>query len=169
MKNTQIAMSIVFMVGLTGCAPQTPYERFKAGAPLENYPYKTGATYSSINRDITSCQVRSVQQVPQQQVVRTTPTYTTPVQTYCNRIGTQTICNSTGGQTYGGQTYSVDANAELRQRVFAQCMIDIGYRYVNLPPCPQNAVFKASAGLPPLSLKTCYRVTPDGTTLIGNY
>jgi len=47
-------------------------------------------------------------------------------------------CSAYGGNTYGGQTYSVDANAGLRQNVIQQCMAKRGWQLVNLPPCGVN-------------------------------
>lgn len=165
-----IWIAAALAAALTGCAtPQTAYDRYKAGEPLRNIPYKTGATEASLGRDLTNCRVVAAQRVPQQQVVQSTPGFTTPSQTICNRVGTQTICNTTGGQTFGGGVTTSDANAGLRQQVFGQCMIDRGYRYVSLPPCPQGAQMQTAQGLPPLSTRTCYVVTPNQRTLVGHY
>lgn len=165
--------SLIFIAissALVGCAAsQTDYDRFKAGQPLRNLPYKAGATEASTARVQTNCQVEAVQRVPAQQVIESTPGFTTPTQTYCNRIGSQVICNTTGGQTFGGGVTTTDANAGLRQKVFGQCMADRGYRYVSLPPCPQGAQFQKSNGLPPLTARTCYLVTPNQRIYVGNY
>lgn len=171
-KNTAIATLALF--GLIGCAAatQSAYEHFTAGKPWENFAYKAGANLNSISRDTTNCQVEAVQRVPQQQVVNSTPSFTTDTQTFCNRIGNQTLCNTTGGQTIGGNTYTTDANAGLRNRVFYQCMANKNYRYVNLPPCPAGVVFRADDAvgvLPPLSNTTCYQVKPDDSWSIGRY
>lgn len=161
------------LAGLIGCdaAPLSTYEHFKAGKPWMNFAYKTGSTFQSLNQDITNCKVEAVQRVPQQQVVRTTPSYTTNTQTFCNRIGTQTICNTSGGNTIGGQVYSVDANSELREQVYHQCMANKNYRYVNLPSCPEGITFKSEngKGLLPLSQTTCYRAFPNNAWEIGSY
>lgn len=161
----------VLVSALVGCAPQTPYDRYKAGQPIQNFPYKAGANEAEIQRSVTNCQIEAAQRVPQQMVVQTTPSYTTPVQTQCNRIGTQTFCNSTGGDTYGGQTYTSDANAGLRVQAFAQCMGDKGYRFVNIPACPEGSEIKGSflePRLRKLSVNTCYVMTPDGRGAVGN-
>lgn len=167
-KKSLFITGVVFL-GLSGCAEQTIYDRYKAGLPAENVLYLAGATEASRNRDVTNCQVYAAQQVPQNQVIRTSSSYTTPVQTTCNHIGTQVFCNTSGGQTYGGGTYSVDANANLRSRVYHQCLADRGYRYVNLPVCPAGVVLKNRGKLPPLSRTTCYMATPDGRSAIGEY
>lgn len=162
--------SMLLVIGLAGCGPQTPYERYQAGEPLRGLPYKAGGTPATAVRDLTDCEVIAARQVPQQIVVSTTPTYTTPVQTSCNQIGSQTFCNSTGGQTYGGQTRSSDANAGLRQRVFNQCVADKQYRYVDIPACPSGvSISVASEVFPPLTPKTCYLVTPQGEYKMGTY
>lgn len=171
MKNKSI-LATLGLVGLMGCAAGqlSTYEHFKAGKAWNNFPYKTGATFQSLNRDMTNCQVEAAQRVPQQQVLHTTPSFTTNTQTYCNRIGTQTFCNTTGGNTIGGQVYSTDANAGLRGRVYHQCMANNGYRYVNLPPCPDGVTLKPETnGLLPLARTTCYRAFPNNNWQIGNY
>lgn len=169
MKTVTLPIATTLALLLAACAPQTAYEKFKAGQPLQNFPYKTGGTQAQTQRDTTNCQVLAANRVPQHHVIRQSPSFTTPVQTTCNRIGTQTFCNSTGGDTFGGQTYSEDANAGLRQRVFAQCMADQGYRYVNIPVCPAGVTLDSADRLLPLSRTTCYRMTADGRGAIGNY
>ena len=174
MIKKKTTITALVLLGLIGCVAttETAYEHFLAGKPWMNFAYKTGASFSSTNNDITNCQVEAAQRVPQQQVVQTTPSYTTNTQTFCNRIGTQTLCNTTGGQTIGGNTYSTDANAGLRSRVFYQCMANKNYRYVNIPPCPEGVVFRSSDApgvLPPLSETTCYRVYPDGAWSVARY
>jgi hypothetical protein len=158
---------------LASCAEPTPYDRYRSGVPLQNFPYKVGATEASSNGDITNCQIEAAQRVPQQLASHTTPTYQTPAQTTCNRIGTQTFCSTTGGQTYGGQTTIYDANAELRGRAEQQCMVRNGYRYLQIPACPASVtgdslVLGRNGGLPPITVGTCYIVFPDGRWLIGN-
>lgn len=159
------------VIGLVGCAAQTPYDKYKAGQAWQNFPYKSGITPAQTEKAVTDCQIEAAQRVPQQMVVQTTPTYTTPVQTQCNQIGTQTFCNSTGGGTSGGQTYSTDANTGLRIRAYGQCMAGKGYQFVNIPPCPIGttaADLDKSRVLLPLSRNTCYFVTPNNQSAIGN-
>lgn len=173
-KTTAIAALTLF--GLIGCgaAVLSPYEHFMAGKPWLDYPYKTGATPSSTDRDTLNCRVESHQRVSQQLVTNTTPSFTTDTQTYCNKIGTQVLCNTTGGDTIGGDTYTTDVNAGLRRSVERQCMMDKNYRYVNIPPCPEGVVMinmgaDGNYGYLPLSNTTCYRVLPDNRSGIGNY
>lgn len=153
----------LLVAGLLGCAAPTPYDRFRAGEAMTNFPHKTGATYAEIDRAATECQISAAQRVPPNVQVHTTPTYTSPSQTYCNRIGTQVLCNTVGGDTYGGQTYSTDANEPLRQKAVQMCMGDRGYRFVSIPACPRDTPeerMQRSPKLPALSSKTCYTVTP---------
>lgn len=161
----------VLVSALVGCAPQTPYDRYKAGQPIQNFPYKAGTTPAETQRSVTDCQIEAAQRVPQQMVIQTTPSYTTPVQTQCNQIGTQTFCNSTGGDAYGGQTYTSDANAGLRVQAFAQCMGDKGYRFMNVPACPMGttaADLDKSPVLRSFSRNTCYFLTESGQSAVGN-
>lgn len=69
------------MIALVGCAPQTPAEMYQAGMPYRGFAYKAGVTPDIMLRDQTACEVQAARDVPQQMVVSTTPTYTTPVQT----------------------------------------------------------------------------------------
>ncbi len=80
-KKSLFITGVVFL-GLSGCAEQTIYDRYKAGLPAENVLYLAGATEASRNRDVTNCQVYAAQQVPQNQVIRTSSSYTTPVRGY---------------------------------------------------------------------------------------
>ena len=164
--------SFVVFLGLMGCvAAQTPYEQYQAGVPLRAYPYKAGVSFARIDSDRTDCQIEAAQRVPQNIVVSTTPSYSTPVQTTCNQIGTQTFCNQTGGQTYGGQTTSSDANAGLRVRAYGQCMANKNYRFVDIPACPQGVDLSSQNNEPvlrPLSRTTCYQIYPSGGFAIGD-
>ncbi len=171
MNKHLILAILVPVLGLVGCAPQTPYDKYRAGQALQNFPYKAGTTQAQTEKAVTDCQIEAAQRVPQQMVVQTTPTYSTPVQTQCNQIGTQTFCNSTGGNTYGGQTYSTDANTGLRIRAYGQCMAGKGYQFVNVPPCPVGttaADLDKSRVLLPISRNTCYFVTPNNQSATGN-
>lgn len=160
--------SAIGILLLVGCAAApTQYDLYKAGQPLNVGVYKAGTNMALRNRDITNCQVRAAQQVPQRQVISSSTGFTTPVQTTCNRIGTQVFCNSTGGQTYGGGITTNDANAGLRTRVTNQCLADKGYVSVNIPPCPVGVSIKYSEALPKLSPRTCYVADPAGRTAIG--
>lgn len=164
--------SLMAFLGLIGCATaQTFYEQYKAGVPLKNYPYKAGASSSVMINEATDCQIEAAQRVPQNIVVSTTPSYSTPVQTTCNQIGTQTFCNQTGGQTYGGQTSSYDTNAGLRVRAFEQCMVKKNYLFVDIPACAPGVDLSSQNEelvLRPLSRTTCYQVFPSGASAIGD-
>lgn len=166
-------LPVLLAFGLLGCAAETQFQVYSSGEPLQNYPYKNGATPASKEWDITNCQIEAAQRVPQQMISQTSTAYTTPVQTYCNNIGTQTFCNSTGGQTFGGETTISDANAGLRQSAYGQCMAKQGYRYIDVPACPPGAKATslqatAAGGLLPLSKTTCYIANPDDSYYVGN-
>ena len=168
-----IAGCLAGLVLLVGCAEPTFLDQYKAGAPLQSFPYKAGATGATLSNDITNCEIEAAQRVPQNLASRTSPTYRTPTQTTCNRIGTQVFCNTTGGQTYGGQTTIFDANSGLRGRAEMQCMVSNGYRFLDIPACPvgvrpEALVVARNGGLPPVTAGTCYLVDPSGAWMIGN-
>lgn len=123
------ALAVFSFVSLGACVATT-----------ESYLYKEGATVAKTDTDYFQCEVEAARGIPQETRLATTPTFTTPVQTNCYRIGYSVQCNSTGGQTYGGQTYSYDANSELRATYFARCLAARGYNVVELPVCDKSKV-----------------------------
>ena len=40
MKTVTLPIATTLALLLAACAPQTAYEKFKAGQPLQNFPYK---------------------------------------------------------------------------------------------------------------------------------
>ena len=169
-RKKSAALISVLTVSACMSAP-TFYDNYKAGQPLRGFAYKAGVGWAEIDRDKINCEIEAAQRVPQNIVVQTSPSYTTPTQTYCNQVGTQTICNTTGGQTYGGQTTSTDANAGLRSRAYAQCMAQKNYRFVDIPACPTGTDLSSQHNetiLRPLSRRTCYQAYPSGSFAIGD-
>jgi len=169
-KRKTAALVSVLAVSACMSAPSF-YDNYKAGNPLRAFPYKAGVGWAQIDRDKTDCEIEAAQRVPQNIVVQTSPTWSTPTQTSCNQIGTQTFCNTTGGQTYGGQTTSSDANAGLRARAYAQCMGRKNYRFVDIPACPAGTDLSSQNNetvLRPLSRRTCYQAYPSGGYAMGD-
>lgn len=109
-------------------------------AETVQYAYKNSTTVAQKDRDTLECEVLATRAVGSNMQVGTTPTYTTPVQTNCYRIGNSLQCNMIGGQVYGGNVYSYDANASLRADVARQCLADRGYTFTEIPACASNAV-----------------------------
>lgn len=122
--TSKLLVVFSLLLVLAGCAP----------SQFTGY-WRSGVTVAQQQNDLTNCQVRAANQVPVSTQVRTTPTYTTPENTSCYNIGYSVNCTTTGGQVYGGDTYSYDVNADLRQRVVGQCMARRGYQAVTLPIC----------------------------------
>lgn len=136
---------------LAGCMTQ----------PDTTYGYKDKpVTRAQKAADILECDLKAVKAVPaNNQVAQTpvfrTPTYRTPVT--CSSTGSvngyggygtynsSTNCMGgqvTGGQVYGGQAYSYDANSNLRDRVWLQCLKDKGYKQTTapIPQCRKDQV-----------------------------
>ena len=117
--------------------------------------WKTGVTPAQRQADVTACDVVAANQVPAAMAVAQTPTYTTPAYTSCYGSGfgygygysSQANCTTTGGQVYGGQTYSYDANAGLRERVSAQCLAQKGYAGITFASCTADDL-KGAMALP---------------------
>ncbi len=106
----------------------------------EVYLYKPGASVARADSDLFDCRINAARMVPTDTQIATTPRYTTPVQTQCYNIGYSVQCHSTGGQTYGGNTYSYDANQDLRARYLAQCLASKGYSATEIPACDAKKV-----------------------------
>ncbi len=101
--------------------------------------------------------------------VGVTPTYVTPIQTNCYNYGYSVSCTTTGGDVYGGQTYSYDANAKLRDRVVGQCMEDLGYQAISLEQCPPGVLEKAgpvAPRMPAVANNSCAAKLPNGNWVI---
>lgn len=127
----------------------------------ESYLYKDGGTVSRTDTDYFECELAAARGVPQDTRVGTTPVYSTPVQTNCYNIGYSVQCNTTGGQVYGGDTYTYDANSELRASYFARCLVARGYNVIDLPKCdsskvPEELLRKLSGKQRPPREDACY-------------
>lgn len=88
-----------------------------------------------ISDDLMACKLESIQKVPSNNVISSSPTYSTPVT--CNTgFGGFTRC--TGGNTYGGIVSSYDINADLREQIRSECVADKGIiKMTNLPKCEE--------------------------------
>jgi len=161
---------LIVTLGLMGCMePQDIYDEYDQGIPWRAFPFQSGIELSILDTDRTNCTIEAEQRVPQRIVSRTTPAFSTPVQTNCNQIGVQTLCNSTGGQSYGGQTVSSDANDGLRYRAYQQCMVGKSYLLIDIPACPPGVdIFEQVSALPQLSATTCYQADRSRGVAIGN-
>ncbi len=129
MRTIFLTFAIATGTLLTGCEE-----------PEQFYIYREGASVSRADRDFYECRLEAAQAVPQNTQVATTPRYTTPVNTQCYNTGYSVQCNTTGGQVYGGQTYSYDANSEIRGSYRARCLIERGYSGVSLPACDSSQI-----------------------------
>ena len=120
---------LLFAVLLSGCATSVPIW------------YKANTPPSRSLHSATDCEIHGVQSVPASNHVRTTSTFQTPTHVRCNPVTNS--CTASGGDTIGGQTYTVDVNADLRAKVVRQCMAKRGWQLVTLPTCgvPQHTAY----------------------------
>lgn len=141
------------------------------GCVTDTVWYKEGANPNAVNSAATDCAVEAANRVPQNTQIGVTPSYSTPIQTYCNNTGYGTVsCTSYGGDVYGGDVYSYDANLGLRNDVMAQCMARRGYTAVSLPVCSadQAATAKvAGSRLPAISETSCLVQTNSGYVIVS--
>ena len=130
------------------------------------YAYKPNTTNAQKSEDSLNCEVASITKVPVNQQIATTPTYATP--TYTTPIKTSCFgysCTTTGGKTYGGQTYggdvySYDANKDLRDEVYYQCLRQKQYEIAIATSCinsqiPKNLAVSGSDKVLPLTSNAC--------------
>lgn len=132
--------------------------------PLRTY-YAEGVTVDRLNRDQNACEVAALRDAPVATQVRQGPPRYIP-RRYCDRDG---HCY-TRGYWVPGEIYSVDVNADLRNRLLNQCMGDLGYRPVEIPRCSssvsQSAPLRATTILPALNENSCVIKNQDGTIQI---
>lgn len=124
-------------------------------APLEIY-YKPGASVSRMLTDTNTCDVSALQDAPVANQVRQYPGYYVPGYRSCNKAGRCTVYS---GYWAPGRIYTVDVNAQLRQRLTDQCMAAKGYQRTEIPACPQSVADRAAPAatrtLPSLSTESC--------------
>lgn len=141
--------------------------------------WREGTPVSEIRRESLDCGMASSRAVPVNSQVGVTPTYTTPLiaqpsYTSCYGGSYSVSCTTTGGgytggQTFGGQVYTYDANQELRDGYYRQCMRSRGYSEIMVRPCTDTEWKKAtrrldtSGVLPPPSEVVC------GDAKTGNF
>lgn len=101
------------------------------------YPvlWKTGSTSAQRLAEGNECEVRALRDAPRSIATGVSPSFTTPVSVTCANYGNVTNCQQYGGQTFGGQSYSTDLNADLRERIYQQCMAEKGYSSLVFPGC----------------------------------
>lgn len=136
---------------LTSCAPLSIYHR--EGAPV-----------SRMQSDLLSCEISALADVPVNNQIRQEPPVYIPARRYCDADG---HCYTRGGYFEAGRIYTVDVNADLRDRAETQCMANEGYMPVTIPNCP-NSVFRAvpqasTEVLPRLNPRSCAIRYQDGS------
>ncbi|WP_299961902.1 hypothetical protein [uncultured Roseobacter sp.] len=136
---------------LVACTPLTVYHR-------------QGTAVATMRADLLACEVSALADVPVANQIRREPPRYIPARRFCDADGD---CVTRGGFFEEGRVFTVDVNADLRDRVEAQCMADEGYVPQTLPNCP-NSVFRAvpktqTAVLPRLTPNTCAIKYQDGT------
>lgn len=155
----KLTFLLASLIAISGCASMTTQEKYERGLAMESVPMKYGSSYAQYSRDSLNCEASAARNVPTK-----LSTYTTPAQTYCNRIGNQVFCN-----TVGGDTSTTDNNSDLRRRVYQQCIADKGWRFYDLPPCPKGTklsdlVLGPNGGYPQATNRTCYLPSTEGDT-----
>lgn len=133
-----------------------------AGCLPYNGYYKSGVAAGRLDADLTDCQVDAVNRVPPNTQIRTTPVTVIPGRKVCSEgevSAKRPTCSYVPAQIHGGDTYTYDANEDLRKRVTGQCMTRRGYSRVKLPACTGAAARTAKATrqqvLPRLDASLC--------------
>ena len=97
-----------------------------AGCFNYNTYYKSGQTIKEVKSAETHCDVKALEQVPQEIVRELEPIYGA----YDSKLKRRPIV--------GYQTITYDENKGLRERVAKQCMIDQGFYRVEIPFCDKD-------------------------------
>lgn len=116
---------------------------------------KTGATTSQMQRDETQCQAFAVRQVPASVYTTAPMIWRSPTTTSCignasvygNLVSGTSSCTSQGGPVVIPGT-TRDANSDLRERVYFQCLTDRGYRLITQRGCALTEVANFNAKVP---------------------
>lgn len=150
MQNLKPAIALA-LFALGGCSGYSGY-------------YQAGQTVSRLSADQTACDVTGVQQVPPNTQLRRTAPTLIPPREICRSDGK---CRVIPARYEPGDTYTVDVNEGLRNRVVAQCMAGRGYERVQVPGCSAQVARAAKAlaprTLPPLNDAVCAARAADGT------
>lgn len=157
MKRSLLAFCLAGL--LAGCA-----------GPVDLW-YKPGVPRGASSSLLLQCRVTASQQVPANTQYATTPVQVIPGRTVCRNSGNVTKCYQSGGYVTGGETYSFDANAPLRDNVVAQCMNMQGYQAVELRRCEDKDLkggVQDYTILPPLQPNACVVERGEGYFIVVN-
>lgn len=161
-------------LALVSCSPQpmTMEQAINSRQVFTPF-YKSGGTFSGLDKDKVDCSIEAANRVPASVQIAQTSSYRLPTNTSCYGVGSQAFCNTTGGNVIGGQVYSYDANAGLREQAGLQCLARKGYRQISLPACPKGTAvsdFKSKWGqqMGPLTSTTCYLGSHGQLLAIGS-
>ncbi|WP_237028995.1 hypothetical protein [Phaeobacter porticola] len=134
--------ALVLILGLTGCGPVAVYHR-------------AGVDVARRDTDLLTCEVSALRDAPVATQIRQHPPIFRPGQDIC-RSG---HCYHHPGYWEDGGIYTVDANADLRERVERACMAEKGYQTVAVKRCPQSVAdavgTRRSATLSALTENSC--------------
>ncbi|AHD09672.1 hypothetical protein PhaeoP75_01961 [Phaeobacter gallaeciensis] len=139
-KHTFVALILVS--GLAACGPVPVY-------------YRAGADVARRDADLLSCEVSALRDAPVATQIRQHPPIYRPGGEIC-RNGR---CYHRAGYWEDGGIYTVDVNADLRERVEQSCMASKGYQSIALKRCPQSVAdavgTRRASSLPVLTETSC--------------
>ncbi|MFV1600163.1 hypothetical protein VXL34_07700 [Phaeobacter sp. JH20_13] len=125
-----------------------------ACGPVPVY-YHAGADVARRDADLLACEVSALRDAPVATQIRQHPPIFRPGGEVC-RNGR---CYHRAGYWEDGGIYTVDVNADLRQRVERSCMAAKGYENIAVKRCPQSVAdavgARRAATLPQLSQTSC--------------
>lgn len=145
----RLALLAIIGFAVTGCDVPQP----------ATFAYKPATNSVKKADDWTSCEIEAAQRVPVNTQVGQTPTFVTPMYTTCGAYS----CYTSGGQVMGGDVYSYDANAELRNRAQNQCMARKGYQLYEANLCKKSQIPEGLSGNP-----TAQIIHPEGNFCIAD-
>jgi hypothetical protein len=140
-QSLQWAFSLLALSLVSNCAPPAPETQ------LFSENIRSGVNTATQQRDELECRVYASQQVPSAIYTSAPTVFNAPSTTNCsgnanilgNQVTGSSSCTSQGGATIiPGRTR--DANSELRDRVYYQCLTDRSYRLVTQRGCSYSEI-----------------------------
>lgn len=121
--------------------------------------YLQGVSIDQRNRDVLACEVQATRDAPVATQLTQGPQRFIPATSRChmeylNGFAHREVCVTQPARWEAGDITSVDVNAGLRKRVYAQCLADKGYQRISLPKCDTTPA-QVSTRLPHLTEASC--------------
>lgn len=136
--------------------------------------HQTGTTLQRQQADLATCETRAYRVAPEALRVEHIPPRWVPPRQYCQTVSgpkgkPREHCTTRPGYWEPAETYTYDANRNLRRAEFAACMTGRGYARVSLPQCASERMAPGTAlpaKAPPVTAESCAVKTSGGNWVV---